>query len=261
MSGARKISSVTGYTKLFGSIIASTIWRADNETRIVWITMLALANKLGVVEASVPGLADLARLPVDATRVAVANLEAPDLDSRSKEQEGRRILPVDGGWWIVNHAKYRAKMNSEERTEYLRIKKAEGRAKAKQSTNVNRRQQKSTRSTHAEAEAEAEAEAGTEIKGNSVPSGAKRPATRFQKPTLDELKLAMAKAGLPNSEAERFLNHYEANGWRVGKNPMRSWPHAVANWKANYDARNYENRSRTHPAITPKPAPDYSKGF
>ena len=32
------------------------------------------------------------------------------------------------------------------------------------------------------------------------------------------------------NEAESFLNHYESNGWKVGKNPMKSWKHAVTNW-------------------------------
>lgn len=64
-----------------------------------------------------------------------------------------------------------------------------------------------------------------EEKGANAPS-------RFQKPTLEALKLAMAKAGGTDTDAESFLNHYEANGWKVGRNPMKSWPHAVGNWIA-----------------------------
>jgi hypothetical protein len=55
----------------------------------------------------------------------------------------------------------------------------------------------------------------------------------FEKPTPEMCKLQAAKAGLPESEALRFWNYYESNGWRVGKNPMRSWPSAMANWKLN----------------------------
>ena len=39
------------------------------------------------------------------------------------------------------------------------------------------------------------------------------------------------------SEAERFFDYYESNGWRVGKNPMRSWIHAIGNWKRNYEEK------------------------
>jgi hypothetical protein len=34
-------------------------------------------------------------------------------------------------------------------------------------------------------------------------------------------------------EAEKFVNYYTSNGWRVGKNPMKSWQHAVNNWITN----------------------------
>jgi hypothetical protein len=67
----------------------------------------------------------------------------------------------------------------------------------------------------------------------------------FKKPSLEEIKLLFSKSGLPMSEAERFFNYYESNGWKVGKNPMRSLPHAVGNWKKNYD----ENRFGTNQKI------------
>lgn len=119
---------MSGYTKLFSSILASTIWCEDNDTRIVWITLMAMADKTGTVEGSVPGLAGFARLPVPSVRAALEKLSAPDPDSRSPEREGRRIVAVDGGWWLVNHGKYRAKLGAEDRREYNRIKQAEYRA-------------------------------------------------------------------------------------------------------------------------------------
>ena len=112
---------MTGYTKLFSSIIASTIWRADDKTRLVWITMLAMADQFGVVEASVPGLSDMARVTVAECREALDELQQPDPDSRSSEQEGRRIEKVEGGWRLINHGKYREKMSRDERREYQRL--------------------------------------------------------------------------------------------------------------------------------------------
>jgi hypothetical protein len=50
-------------------------------------------------------------------------------------------------------------------------------------------------------------------------------------PTLDEVALEMSnRIHEPKIEAEVFINHYEANGWMVGKNKMKSWKHAVSNW-------------------------------
>lgn len=101
------------YVKLFGSILASTIWREPPTTRVLWITMLAMADRDGVVEASVPGLADLARLSIDECRRGLASLEGPDPDSRTIAHEGRRIAKVDGGWLVLNYEFYRDKQTAE----------------------------------------------------------------------------------------------------------------------------------------------------
>jgi hypothetical protein len=119
---------MNGYTKLFETILTSTIWAESNEIRLVWITMLALRNASNVVEASLPGLAHVARVSLEDTKKALEKLSSPDPYSRTKEHEGRRICEVDGGWLILNGAKYKLKLGKEERREYFRIKKAEHRA-------------------------------------------------------------------------------------------------------------------------------------
>ena len=48
---------MNGYTKLFNSIITSTIWTEDDKTRLVWITMLALADKNAGLELQIETLA------------------------------------------------------------------------------------------------------------------------------------------------------------------------------------------------------------
>lgn len=64
---------------------------------------------------------------------------------------------------------------------------------------------------------------------------------RFVKPTPEEVALHAAKIGLPTSEAERFVAYYESNGWRVGRNPMRSWQAALVNWRKNWEERRGTN--------------------
>lgn len=59
---------------------------------------------------------------------------------------------------------------------------------------------------------------------------------RFAPPSLEMVKLQCAKIGLPESEAESFVAHYESNGWKVGKNPMRSWTAAMINWRKNFQS-------------------------
>ena len=58
------------------------------------------------------------------------------------------------------------------------------------------------------------------------------PLKRFTAPSLEEVKeyCAERKNGV---DAERFVNYYTANGWKVGKNPMKDWKAAVRTWERN----------------------------
>lgn len=140
----RSIMHETGFTKLFSSIVSSTIWQEDDKTRIVWITILALSNRYGEVGASVPGLAALANVSLDDCNAALQKLKSPDPYSRSKQYEGRRIEEVEGGFLILNYGFYRDKMRN--RAEYYR----EWRARNKTATILT------TPPPIAEAEAEAD---------------------------------------------------------------------------------------------------------
>lgn len=111
---------MTGYTKLFGSIVASTIWDEDDKTRIVWITMLAMANRHGEVESSIPGLAKFSKVSIEAVEQALEKFKRPDPYSRTKDHDGRRIEDMDGGWFLLNHPKYREKASADEVREQTR---------------------------------------------------------------------------------------------------------------------------------------------
>jgi len=100
-------NGMPNYTKLFSTIVTSTIWAESDRTRIVWITMLALADKNGEVHASLPGLARLAGVPLEDCEKAVTAFLSPDQYSRTPDNEGRRIVKIDGGWELLNFRKYR----------------------------------------------------------------------------------------------------------------------------------------------------------
>jgi uncharacterized protein YdaU (DUF1376 family) len=54
--------------------------------------------------------------------------------------------------------------------------------------------------------------------------------------TFDQVYEYMAiRIGKENAklEAEKFVNYYTSNGWKVGKNPMKSWGAAANNWITN----------------------------
>jgi hypothetical protein len=187
------------FTKLFSSITESTVWCESSDTRIVWITMLAMCDQGGCVYASIPGLAHRARVSIEATREAMTAFLSPDPDSRTKDHEGRRVEEIDGGWRLLNHAKYRSARSIEERREYQAEWVRENRAKAKSnqmihvdkaSTLVDTHRQMSTMSTEVDpSESDTDTESDTDIQRTEGMQGESRqvapsPAAPFVLPDV-----------------------------------------------------------------------------
>lgn len=91
-------------------------------------------------------------------------------------------------------------------------------------TNAQNRAAKKTDTT-AEAEPAPEPEPVQETKPKNQPE--KR--AKFVKPTVEEIA-AYCNEKKYNVNARQFFNYYESNGWKVGRNAMKSWQAAVQNW-------------------------------
>jgi hypothetical protein len=115
-----------GYTKLFASIVSSSIWVKPNHIVRVWIAMLATCDHKGIVEGSIPGFANIAMVSIPEMEEALECLKAPDSYSRTKDFEGRRIEDTQGGWRIINHKQYRDRCQGKagSRAEYERERRA-----------------------------------------------------------------------------------------------------------------------------------------
>jgi len=213
------------FTKLFNSILDSTIWQEPLETKIVWITMLAMVDRSGEVHASVPGLAKRAGVTLEQCESALLCLSSPDRYSRTKDHEGRRTREIDGGWELLNHAKYRALLSAEERKEYNRKKQAEYRAEKKNVNDVSMTVNDNVSNAHI-----TDAESESDTKKNKKERKAKDP---FAKPTIDELRVFAAKQGLPATDGDSMFYHWEENGWMNGRNPVKSWQSGFLKWKLN----------------------------
>ena len=57
-----------------------------------------------------------------------------------------------------------------------------------------------------------------------------KPQKRFAKPTIDDVK-AYCQERNNGVDAEKWFDYYSANGWKVGKNPMKDWKAAVRTWE------------------------------
>ena len=88
-------------------------------------------------------------------------------------------------------------------------------------------------------EVAAEAKAASIVpaaEAKAEPAATPKPATRrrtppMQRPTVWEVEKFCRTQGLQLVDAQRFVDYYEANGWKVGRNPMRSWQAAARNWQ------------------------------
>ncbi len=108
------------FTKLHATILDSSVWQEPAHVRLVWITMLAMADQDGVVHASVGGLAHRARVTRDECADALTRFLGPDPDSRDRTT-GERIEQVPGGWLVLNHANYRDRQTREQALTAARV--------------------------------------------------------------------------------------------------------------------------------------------
>lgn len=112
---------MAGFTKLFNSIITSTVWQEDAETKVVWITLMALADANGETDTTIPGLARLSGVSIKKCEAALLKFQEPDPYSRSQEFEGRRIIKTTNGWRLLNYTKYREMRDIAVRQEQNRL--------------------------------------------------------------------------------------------------------------------------------------------
>lgn len=70
---------------------------------------------------------------------------------------------------------------------------------------------------------------GPPFPGPNPAPGPRGSARAFVPPTLDEVRAYCREAGLP-FDPERFFDHYESVGWKVGKNAMKNWRAAARQW-------------------------------
>lgn len=77
----------------------------------------------------------------------------------------------------------------------------------------------------------------------SVNAPLRRPAKSepFRKPTISDV-VAYVREIKATVDAKQFVDYYESNGWRVGRNPMKDWRATVRQWhNRNTQGSLYDN--------------------
>jgi hypothetical protein len=181
--------------------------------------MLAMCDRHGRVWASIPGLANRSQVSIEMVEAALSKFLSPDQYSRTADNEGRRIEVIDGGWRLLNHEKYRALRDAEERKTYQRDWVNKKRAKKSVDQIVDKKVKCRPQSTYTDTDTD------TDIKHR----GKKK---RFSPPSVDEIKL-YCKERKNNINPENFKDFYESKGWMIGKNKMKNWKAAIRTWEKN----------------------------
>ena len=163
------------YAKIFTQIFDSSI--AENyEVRHVFEDLLKLADPEGVVDMTVEAVARRTNGPLEKVRFGIEELLKPDSKSRSKEHDGRRLIPVDSGrdwgWVIVNYQHYRALQDEEARRSYFRdAKRKQREKKPKRSRAQVRAQNEERERRYVEADERGDVREAEAIAAEGTPSG------------------------------------------------------------------------------------------
>ena len=66
---------------------------------------------------------------------------------------------------------------------------------------------------------------------------------KFIKPTIEEVKQYCLERN-NNVDAEHFIDYYNSNGWKVGKNSMKDWKATIRNWERTNKEKSNGNSTK-----------------
>jgi len=253
------------FVKLDTDIINSSLW-PDRDVRDVFISALLLAEPekieyeakqlevrtlaetgftvppgwYGLVRAAGIGIIRLAGVDRESGIKALENLCSPDVESRSPEFEGRRMIRVSGGYLVLNYMRYRDYDHSAAE----RMRKLRARRKSGEFLDFGEDVRCDTVTVHPNVTysrkqiAEADTEAERSKASKSIP------------PLIEDVKkYCLERKNLV--DAQKWFDYYSSNGWRVGRNPMKDWRAAVRTWERSEFANGNGNGHAARP-IPPK---------
>lgn len=89
------------FTPLDHNFLFSTIVSEGPDVVATWVLLLASKDKFHESELQAPAVAKLLGIPVERADAAFEILSSPDLRSRNREYEGRRIIRQPSGTWLI----------------------------------------------------------------------------------------------------------------------------------------------------------------
>lgn len=202
------------YAKLFTSIYQGTL-RGDSRGLLVFTNLLAHCDASGTVDIHPRAISEEVGLPIDDVKSTLLMLESPDDESRSPEENGRRIVRLDEhrawGWRVVNYGKYRAIRSEDDRREQNRLSQKRWRER-NQSKPPSAEDQQDKPKQKKQKQKQEEKDSGL------APSARRPPPPPFTGDNQSAIKATAVTALDPKFELpESWGEDAEALGWPAGR--------------------------------------------
>lgn len=259
---------MAGYTPVFDTVFNGTLCGKWPELP-VWLTLLPLADWQGHIDMTPEAIAARTGWPLNLLLQGIEILCQPDPRSRSKEEDGRRLILIDPerqwGWRVVNIQKYRERSRDQNRVADGRhaekMRKWRENKKGKDVTRSDPEVPDETRcdstQTHTQTHTQTKKEEKKGIGGARLTRAAtaKRLPKDFE---LSEQRRAIAKTENlePEREFSKFTDYWlAASGASARKH---DWDAAWRNWcrKAQDMRPNGRGHAAEEPKLTWRPPAD-----
>src|SRR6266478_5175351 len=198
------------FAKVFEQIFDSSI-AEDYNCRRMFMDLLVLADSTGAVDMTHEAIARRINVPLDEVRQYIEQLCQPDARSRSKLEEGKRLVHLDvnrdWGWQIVNYRHYRNLKDEEARRSYFRDAQRKARAKKKKAV-------KDKGLTKIDAN------------GQSLTPSSSSSCTSKSSCTEEEAQQFCESIGLPKSDGTAMVLHWQEKKW------PKDWRLTIRKWKS-----------------------------
>lgn len=203
------------------------------EDQIGYVWCLCLHKDGHLVGQPLKDVAWSLRMPEDAVAAMLARLTAAALLLPDRTPTGWAERQFESDVSTTRVRKHRAKQ----------AMKQAGNGKVKRFRNVSETLDETDQNRTEQNRDRTETEQNTPPADAGTPKGATR-AKANGRPTIEEVtSYCQERGGIV--DARKWWDHYEANGWRVGRNPMRDWRAAVRTWE-------HERATGRQPDLLPK---------
>ena len=190
-------------------------WYQNPNTFRVFLHCLLMANftdgrfegmdiKRGQFVTSLPSLSKQTRLSIQQVRTALDHLKSTGEITDFSTSKYRVITVVKYDQYQIDN-----RQNNSQSTGNQQASNSQSTGEQQQYKNNNK---------------------GKREKGNNL-------SILFIKPTVEDIEKYCDEKGIFGFDAQKFIDYYDSNGWKVGRNPMKDWRATIRTWIRNENER------------------------